>query len=356
MKNINVMGAVGGLGYGVVCTNVVKELSNIGLNVSLFPQHGRVEKEVMTDTIHNAIQRGMTSFSRTAPCLKIWHQNAMAEMVGSPHIGWPIFELDTLLPDERHHINSCDSIVVCSDWAKSILSKNDITVPIHVVPLGVDTSVFNPQLNHAGPTIFCNIGKWEFRKGHDFIIEAFNLAFSNKDDVRLLLCCDNPFYNRGQEKYWEELCIKNPKINIIHRLPTHEHIANLIRSVDCGIFPARAEGWNLELLEFLSCGKHVITTNYSGHTEFCNPNNAALIEVDELEPAHDKLMPQWFYGQGNWAKLGQRQLDCTIEHMRKIHALKSSGSNYMNSSGIDTAKQLTWTNTANTLVQVLKLC
>ena len=64
---------------------------------------------------------------------------------------------------------------------------------------------------------------------------------------------------------------------------------------DCGVFPARAEGWNLELLEMMSCGKNVIATNYSSHTEFCNSENCMLVETTELEDAHDG---KWFRGQG----------------------------------------------------------
>ena len=56
---------------------------------------------------------------------------------------------------------------------------------------------------------------------------------------------------------------------------------------DCGIFLSRAEGWNLGLLEMMAMGKPVITTNYSGHTEFATPANALLVEVPEVEPAKD---------------------------------------------------------------------
>ena len=56
---------------------------------------------------------------------------------------------------------------------------------------------------------------------------------------------------------------------------------------DCGVFLSRAEGWNLGLLEMMAMGKPVITTNYSGHTEFATPANALLVEVPEVEPAKD---------------------------------------------------------------------
>ena len=119
---------------------------------------------------------------------------------------------------------------------------------------------------------------------------------------------------------------------------------------DCGVFPARAEGWNLELLEMMSCGKQVIATNYSAHTEFCNHNNCLLIDTDNVEPAQDG---KWFFGQGNWAKIEQKQFHSLVEHMRMIHDLKQSGKLNINSSGIETAVKFSWENTAKEIVNVL---
>jgi glycosyltransferase involved in cell wall biosynthesis len=115
-----------------------------------------------------------------------------------------------------------------------------------------------------------------------------------------------------------------------------------MRQVDCGVFPARAEGWNLELLELLSCGKHVITTDYSGHTEFVDRNNAKIVEIDSLEVAEDGI---WFHRQGEWAELGQRQLDQTVDHMRYIHKQKQENGPQINLAGIETASKFSWENT-----------
>jgi glycosyltransferase involved in cell wall biosynthesis len=116
----------------------------------------------------------------------------------------------------------------------------------------------------------------------------------------------------------------------------------------CGIFPSRAEGWNLELLEMMACGKHVITTNYSAHTEFCNAENAHLINVENTEVAYDG---KWFHGQGNWAKLGEKEKDQFIEAIRKVHNLNKNGTLYVNSNGIEISHQLTWNNSAKEIVK-----
>lgn len=118
---------------------------------------------------------------------------------------------------------------------------------------------------------------------------------------------------------------------------------------DCGIFPARAEGWNLELLEMMSCGKHVIATDYSGHTEFCTTDNTHLIKIDNLETAYDGV---WFDGsKGFWAEISENQKDQTVEYMRSIYVRKNDGSLSPNLAGIKTATKFSWKNSVDELLR-----
>jgi hypothetical protein len=52
--------------------------------------------------------------------------------------------------------------------------------------------------------VFLNVGKWEYRKGHDVLLEAFNKAFEPTDNVRLVMNCHNPCCrakSREEERY-----------------------------------------------------------------------------------------------------------------------------------------------------------
>ena len=98
-------------------------------------------------------------------------------------------------------------------------------------------------------------------------------------------------------------------------------------------------------------GKHVITTNYSAHTEFCTPVNSRLINIDNLETAFDGV---FFDGRcGMWADIAQDQKDATIEYMRDIHTLKQDGQLSLNKNGIETGKQFSWKNSAQELINGL---
>lgn len=353
--NINIMTPINQLGYGVTGLNIVKQLST-KRKTSLWcigqPQvTNQEDANIVSQCLQNA---NFLDFN--APCIKIWHQHDMAQFAGKGRrIGFPIFELDEFNKLEKHHLNSVDDLFVCSNWAKNVainnlnLSKDNV----HVIPLGVDISIFRPEnTDSAGKTIFFNCGKWEIRKGHDVIPEIFSKAFSEDDDVELWMMCQNPFLKPDDELAWKNLYLKSKlasKIKFINRVNTQEEVYNIMRQTDCGLFPARAEGWNLELLEMMACGKHTIATSYAAHTEFCNSDNCHLISIDSYETAYDG---QWFHGtHGKWATLGQNQIDQAVEHCRTVHSLKQSGNLTQNTAGINTSSSFTWNNSINNILQ-----
>jgi glycosyltransferase involved in cell wall biosynthesis len=339
---------INNLGYGIAGYNIIKQLIK-KMDTTIFPI-GNPDPDLYTN-IESHDWRNKKNIDWNETCLKIWHQNALHEMVGKKYrIGFPIFELDKFTKEEERSMESCDDILVCSRWAKDIIQE-ELGRTAAVVPLGVDRSIFNESNNTARPaTIFFNCGKWEVRKGHDVLLRAFCETFEQNDNVELWMMCENPFIGAEGNKQWMDY-YKNSKlgnkIKFIPRQKNHEDVYNIMRQVDIGVFPVRAEGWNLELLELLSCGKNIITTNYSGHTEFINKINANIIEIDEMELAQDGV---WFHGQGNWAKIGDRQINQISYQMKYLHNLKRDGELGLNLAGIETARQFSWENTAKEIL------
>jgi hypothetical protein len=263
----------------------------------------------------------------------------MAQFVGrGTRIGFPIFELDTFNDLEKHQLNSLDKIFVCSNWAKTII-LNSIDIDdknVDVIPLGVDIDIFKQsEIPNNETTKFFNCGKWEIRKGHDILVDWFNSAFDESDNVELYMMCENPFLSEEETKEWHKL-YKNSKLGFkIHLIPrqnTQEEVYNIMKQMHCGIFPSRAEGWNLELLEMMSCGRQVITTDCSAHTQFCNSSNACLINVlESKEKAYDG---KWFHGHGNWAALTSDCKAQAIKYMREVHHKNQSVGLSLNSDSM----------------------
>lgn len=355
MRKINLNVPINGTGYGITSTNIALSLDLIeDLEVSLFPIGNRIH---LLEQHHQPILASMIENSKTfgydAPCLKIWHQHDLASGIGKgDYYVMPFFEVDKLPANEIHQINGADVMFTPSHWSKRVLEENGVNIPIYVCPLGVDEQVFKPR---TGLTpikqnyTFIHVGKWEKRKGQDFLIKAFETAFTPQDDVELRLVPFNPFLTKEETEQWLEYVNKSPmrdKIKIYDRLPTQYDLANVISESDCGVYLSRAEGWNNEIPETMIMNKPVIATNYSAHTEYCTPDNCYLVDIDELEPAYDG---KWFNGFGNWAKLGEKQLEQTVEHMRFVYNNKVD----TNPSGVVTGKKYSWKNTVSIIDSVL---
>jgi glycosyltransferase involved in cell wall biosynthesis len=376
--SINLLAPINSLGYGVCGLNIALALERAGAEPALWPL-GPVEAP---PEAHDALRRMVgrqASYDVKAPSLRLYHQFDLAQHVGKgPHCAMPIFELNQFKPNELHHLKSQDVVFANSHWAGEVLRDNGVPEGnIFFSPLGVDTSVFrfNPYMMDKDlpgkPTVFLNVGKWELRKGHDVLLEAFNRAFEPTDNVRLVMNCHNPCRSilirsdEDSQKYnddWMRSYFTSkmrPKIHFTPgRLPTQADVAALMESADCGVFPSRAEGWGLESAEMLAMGKHVIITNYSAHTEYADETNAHLIQIDRLEDAHDghwfdATDPSWNGTPGQWAELGESQIDQLVEHLRRVHRLKQEGKLRPNLAGVESMKRLSWDNTAAEILGVL---
>ncbi len=369
-KEINLICPINFLGYGYVGTNIFKALVKAGVEVSLFPIN-KNNIECLPSEVE-LIKQGMKRaefFNPSAPSVRIWHAHDMTMFPAGEgkKIGFPIFELDTFSKLEKHQLLSCDEWCVCSGWAKNIMSwelseaelgmdfPRDINSFTNVVPLGVDTEIFKPNglLKSKDKTVFLNIGKWEKRKGHDVLVDMFNQAFTQEDNVELWMMCENCFNTQEDNDYWEKKYLDSPlgnKIKLIPRQVTQQDMVRIINKADVGIFPTRAEGWNLEPLEMMACGKHIITTNYSGHTEYCEPINSSMIALDGVEDAYDG---KWFFNQGRWGKISQPVIDGFVNEMQLKHIQKQNGMLHQNKAGIVTAQRFSWDNSAEKFMGIL---
>jgi len=223
---------------------------------------------------------------------------------------------------------------------------------VNIIPLGVDRTIFHenyddPENNKCR---FFTCGKWEIRKGHDVLLKVFQTAFPNNEDVELHMMCQNDFPQAAKfVQQMQQYYTSDPRVNLVPRVNTHQEVALVMSQMDCGVFLSRAEGWNLELLEMMSMGKHVIATNYSAHTEFCDTNNCMLVDITDKEAAFDGV---WFDGKiGKWAAIEEQQIEQAASHMKSFYETWKTNKSQSNTVGISTAKEFNWEKTASLILE-----
>lgn len=337
--------------YGITSINLILALQQAGINIQTIPIGQRSDFYQEQD-LAPSLKRG-EEFDLQAPHLRIYQQFDLASHHGcGPTIGFPIFETSSFTRQEKHQLKSVDELFVCSQWAADVLKENGITQNTNIVNLGVDSNIFKPSEPVDGPFTFFFPGKFEYRKGFDVLVDVFEKALTVNDNFRLLLLPTNIFIGNANNE-WAESIMKSKlrdKISIIPHLDHHSQVNELYRQSDCVVSFSRAEGWNLPLLEALSCGRHVIATNYSAHTEFLTNENSMLVEMPDREVAIDGV---FFDGnRGNWGKHTKQTINDLAECIRIAYKRGKE----INKNGIETAKKFSWDNSAGQIVSALENC
>jgi len=358
--NINFTAPINSLSYGLVGLNVLLSLVKAGHSVAWFPI-GQTEAPPEThDTLRAAMLNGQCP-DFDAPSVRLFHENSLAQHVGrGKRIGWPIFEVNSFDRTRKQHLMGQDELIVCSKWAKDVCLDNHLgLMPIHVVPLGVDTNIFYPKTApYFGPTTFIHIGKREYRKSQYEMLQCFEKAFRPTDNVKLIVVWGSQILkqtNPQEHDRWTHLFTGSPmasKIELVEWVESQQQVAQMLREADCGLFLSKSEGFNLGLLESMAVGNFNIVLNATGPTEFITKESCLLVESTACESIYDGV---WFKDAdlGTWHAFGEEQINRTVDLMQYVFTAKQDEMLYINKKAIDRASQFTWEATANKLVRAL---
>jgi glycosyltransferase involved in cell wall biosynthesis len=186
-----------------------------------------------------------------------------------------------------------DQLWVYTDWIRQQAITSGIAPErVRLVPLGVDAEIFRPEgPRSALPTRksfrFLFVGTAVVRKGFDILLAAYLDAFTRDDDVSLVIKdhSGNAFHSPTYRAEIEG-AIRNPKapeiLYIDNFLPSQE-LAALYRACNVGVFPYRAEGFCLPILEAMACGTPSIVPERGACRDFCSEETSFLVPAVRVQ-------------------------------------------------------------------------
>ncbi|CAN7534170.1 glycosyltransferase family 4 protein [Paenibacillus sp. LjRoot153] len=198
------------------------------------------------------------------------------------------------------HMNKFDAICVPTQHNKRALLNSGVTVPIYIVPHGVDTKAFHPNNKKfvlpraAGKFTFVSVFGFQHRKNPEGLLRAYWEEFSSKDNVILVIKTNGyePYENEKwiQRQIWQykqRLGIHKDTapVVIIGRRLSESQLKGLYTLGNAFVLPTRGEGVGLPFLEALASGTPVITTAWGGQMDFLTHNNSFLISYQLKNPA-----------------------------------------------------------------------
>jgi hypothetical protein len=277
---------------------------------------------------------------------EVWMQITIPsefQSIGKYNIGVTAGIETTIAPgDWIEGCNKMDLVLTSSEHSKktfidTILAKIDqrtnqqigeakIEKPIEVIFEGADINVYKPldkiesfsELSNIKEKFaFLFVGHWisgdigEDRKNVGLLVKMFYEIFKNKKDKPALILKTSQMgssYLDRDEILRKIKLIKNsvnskdlPNIYVLHGEFSDAEMNELYNhsKVKAMVNLTKGEGYGRPLLEFSLTKKPIITTNWSGHTDFLNPEFTTLLP-GKLTDVHSSAANQWLLKESQW--------------------------------------------------------
>lgn len=292
--------------------------------------------------LNKSLKKHIRKADSKLPAFMLWYPHEYDSILGSfpKNIGYYVFEVNKISKQFIESINKLDLICTPSNWGIKILKDNGITIPCVKIPGGIDPVLYNSKIREESIKRetrfnFLHIGKAENRKGTDIVIRAFMKVFGRFDasKVRLILSIDNPHIKDfNAEKYVEEIAGKDSyyRIQVKHFV---SDVRELYKKAHVGVFPAKAEGIGLPQVECMAMGIPIISSNYSGMSEYVSKDRAIVLENLKEEDIYD---PIFFPNKGEFGtwmsptvdELAEKMLWC-FNNQGKVKEIGLAGEKWM---------------------------
>ena len=292
----------------------------------------------------------------------IWAQVTIPsefQPIGKYNIGFTAgIESTVCAPDWIEGLNRMDVTFVSSNHSKQVfetvgfekkdektgqlIGKITLQKPVEVLFEGVDIETYRPLKDKEKPSInlsdikeqfaFLHCGMWlpgdigEDRKNIGMLIKVFFETFKNKAKQPALLLK----VSQGTSSYMGRDAILK-KIEVVRKTVKSNNIPNVYLlngdltdkemnelynhpKVKAMVSLTKGEGFGRPLLEFTTSQKPLLTTNWSGQTDFLDPEFTSLIG-GELTPIHSSAANKWLIKEGQWMTVDYPQVGA---HMRDM--------------------------------------
>ncbi len=228
---------------------------------------------------------------------------------GEYKVGWSMMEVDKIPDRWVRACNKMDEVWVPTQMNKEAFVASGVSVPVKVVPLGIDTKCFTPNFTPAiyhgeHQFRFYASGWWQLRKRWDLLMIAFAEEFGNEKDVGLLcktMSQQSPDEVVDQIHAWIGTRCDDQIAIIEGAYPWWEYVS-MMRACHAFVLPTAGEGWGCPPVQALACGLPVVVTDCQGPGEVLRDDNGdpfpgvrfIRADMEETQVKHE------YYDGGMW--------------------------------------------------------
>ena len=224
------------------------------------------------------------------------------------NIGYWAWETDLLPQESQLAIRYIDAIFVPSRFTRDIF-KRYTSKPVLLVPHPVAVSSVEKNVRETlaiRPDDF--LASFVFSFGSSFerknplaVVNAFNRAFEGVENACLVLKSSHSQQYPNELARLRAAIGRSSRIRLIDDIWSTPRVMGLIAESNAFVSLHRGEGFGLPIAEAISLGVPVVTTNWSGNTDFCDPENTCLVSTSPTTV--DKSHPEFRGLEGaHWAE------------------------------------------------------
>jgi glycosyltransferase involved in cell wall biosynthesis len=187
---------------------------------------------------------------------------------------------------------------VHSRWtAEQAVASGIDPAKVQVIPHGVDLDLLTPHgprsslvggaAGTAGSFTFLFVGAAVARKGADILLDAYGRAFEQADPVTLVVKdhTGDVFYDGvGLRDRVEAFRARPgaPRLVYLDAYLDAPELAALYRACDVAVFPYRAEGFAMPILEAMACATPAIVPRFGPCLDFCDEESAFFVPARRI--------------------------------------------------------------------------
>lgn len=230
---------------------------------------------------------------------------------------YTMVEATLIRKDWVKNINKFNAMFVPARFLVKAAKDSGVKVPVYVASQGVNISdyPFFRRPAHRNVFRFGTASYLDERKNAKMMMQAFSSAFPlGTEPVEFYMKNSNPKFDiRSLDK----------RIHVINDRYTIEEMRDFYGSLECFVFPSRAEGSGLPPREAMSTGCPAIVTNFSGLEEISLPDinyviNDFTVDKEDERGAFDQqpgfqanvnikeLIYYMRYAYDNWGETRKR--------------------------------------------------
>lgn len=256
------------------------------------PRIGKLREQIEASRLMSASPKTLFDMTRESPVIHALGNNLMRALpgeFGKERIAWVVFEDADQVRTSILALTGYDQVWCASRWNCEVLREMGVSC-VKLVHQGADLAYFNHTVRQKrtdGRFRVFSGGKCEHRKGQDIVLQAFSRFAEKHDDAVLVAAWSSPWPGLAREfadspvgsvpgaeigmpnfAAWAQRAgIRPHQIEIVTRRANCE-MPQVYGSVDCAIFPSRAEGGtNLVAMEAMACGVPAILSDETGHRD-----------------------------------------------------------------------------------------